>query len=212
MAMLNGLFGSFTGSVGNYVGCRWKGGMYIRSKPTRSANYQPSAAQLAQQQRLALATGFTKTLSPLLRVSFQPDGSNKPGRNRALSRITKQAITGVYPHLSLQYSQVRISEGSLPGAADATALASGAGEVRFQWTPNGGWGTACNSDKALLVVHCPALSQSLYNTAAADRRAGMAAINATAFAGHTVHTWLGFISEDGQLVATSVYTGELVMV
>ncbi len=209
--MYNGLFGPVVGNIGNLVGSSWKGMPYLRTKATRTESYVPTPKQQAQQQRFKLAVAFAQTLTGLLNVSYAPYAIRMTGKNAAISTFLKHAIGGTAPDFHMVYKQVLISQGELPGAVDATAVADGAGGVRFSWTNNGGHGLARHSDKALIAVHCPELNRSLYNTAAADRIAGTATINATAFAGKTVHTWIGFISEDGQLVATSTYTGEMIV-
>jgi hypothetical protein len=207
-----GLFGPVAGNVGNLIGGSWKGIPYIRTKPRRRKGYVPSPAQVAQQQRFKLAVSFAQSLTGLLNVSYAPYAIRMTGKNAAISTFLKYAIGGDAPNFHIVYNQVLISRGELPGAVGATAVTDGSGGVHFSWTNNGGEGLARNSDKALIAVHCPELNQSVYNTAAADRNTGTAIINAAAFTGKTVHTWMGFISEDGKDVASSLYTGSLVIV
>jgi Family of unknown function (DUF6266) len=209
--LYTGLFGPVVGNVGNLIGGTWKGIPYLRTKPRRPDNYEPTPAQRAQQQRFKLATSFAQPLTGLLNVSYAPYAIRMTSKNAAISTFLKYAIEGTAPNFQIAYNRVLISRGDLPGALDATAVAAEGGVVRFSWTNNGGQGMARNSDKALVAVYCPALHQCVYNTAAADRSEGTATINAAAFAGHTVHTWIGFISEDGQLVATSTYTGKMIV-
>ena len=211
MAIINGLFGNFSGSVGNYVGCRWKGGMYVRSRPKPNPNYKPSPAQQAQRRKFALGNQFLQPIAPLLKVSFQPDGSLKAPKNRALSHILKQAIIGTAPDFALDYSRILISQGDLPNAPEATVIATSNGQVQFTWKSTAGIGQASRSDKVVLVVHCPELNQSVYDPAAAKRSAEQVTIEAGAFAGKTIHTWMGFLTEDFRLAANSQYTGELMM-
>jgi len=211
MAIMKGLFGPFSGKVGTMVGAHWRGIPYIRSLPRPRDPNKLTPAQLAQQRKFAMAVGFTKTIGPLLHASFPQYAIKMTGKNCALSWILKQAITGTAPEFTLDYPRILISRGDLPSAVDADVATVGAGVVRFNWTPNGGRQLARNSDKALLVVYCPELNDSVYHTAAADRSAGIAFINAANFTGKAVQTWLGFLSEDGQVAANSVYTGELVI-
>jgi len=49
----------------------------------------------------------------------------------------------------------------------------------------------------------------LYTTGSALRSAGTEVFNATVFAGEVVETYIGFISEDGKDIASSLYTGQL---
>lgn len=208
MAKLNSLFGPFSGKVGTVVGAHWRGIPYVRSLPTPTDPAKRTPAQIAQQRKFALAVDFTKTIGPLLNTAFPQYAIQMTGKNCALSWILKQAITGTAPHFELDYPRILISRGDLPGAADVTATAAGGGAIRFTWTPIDGR----HSDRALLAVYCPELKDSVYHTGAADRIAGMATINAVKFTGKTVHTWLGFISEDGKIASSSMYTGALVVI
>lgn len=211
MAKLNVRTGTLSGKVGNLIYSSWCGIPYTRSRPTPNPDYQPTPAQQAQRLKFSLATRFCGTLTPLLKQAFLSGNSRSTGQNRAISHICKHAISGVAPHLELAYPRIFISRGELPGAPGATATPIANGQVQFRWISTGDRGYSSNSDKALLVIYCPALQQSVYNTAGADRREETATLEAFAFSGHTVHSWLGFLSEDGKLAADSVYTGSFII-
>jgi len=211
MAKLNVLTGTLSGKVGNMIYSTWRGKPYTRSLPKPNPDYQPSPAQQAQRQKFGLAASFTHTLAPLLNKAFLNSKSGKTGKNSALSYICKHAITGVVPHLELDYPRILISHGWLPGTPEASAIPNAGGQTQFRWVSTGDKGYSSNSDKALLAIYCPALQQSVYNTAAADRREETATLDASAFSGHTVHSWLGFLSEDGRMAADSVYTGSFII-
>jgi hypothetical protein len=55
------------------------------------------------------------------------------------------------------------------------------------------------------------MRQCLYSTDAADRSEEAASFDASEFVGKTVQTWIAFISESGKDVATSIYTGEVLV-
>ena len=206
-----GILGGFSGLVGTVVGGNWNGIDYMRSKPTKRSAASYSQAQLDQQQKFSLAVGFTQTLGGLLEQTFRNYAVRKTGRNSAISYLLKNAITGSSPDFTLDYSKVLISRGDLPIAPSAAAALGVANRVNFTWTNNGGDGKAKNNDRAVVVVHCPMLNQSIYSITTATRSAGAASIDASMFNGYTVHTWMGFISEDWKAVANSAYTGTLVI-
>lgn len=206
-----GILGGFSGQVGTVVGSTWNGIEYMRSKPTRRSEVTYSQAQLDQQQKFALAVGFIQTLGSLPDITFHAYAVRQTGRNSAISYLLKNAIEGNSPAFSIDHSKVLISRGNLPMAPGAAAAVGAAGRVNFTWTNNGGDGKARNSDQAIVVVHCPLLNQSVYSLAGATRSAEAASIDAGVFNGYTVHTWIGFLSEDGKLASNSVYTGQLVI-
>ena len=89
----------------------------------------------------------------------------------------------------------------------APAVVSGAGSIlTWSWTDNSGVGIAKPTDKAMLVAYCPALKQCIYTTGSASRSALTDSLNLAAFSGQDVYTWIGFISDNGQDVANSIYT------
>jgi hypothetical protein len=206
-----GILGPISGLVGTVVGGTWRGIDYLRSKPVRSSTATPSQAQLDQQSKFRLVVHFVQTLSGLLEQTFKDYAVKKTGRNSATSYLLKNAVTGASPVFTLNYSQVLISRGDLPGAAGATATAGIDRSVTFSWSDNTGTGKAAETDKAVVVVYSPMLENSIYSVTSATRITGTTSIDTSAFSGQTVHTWMSFLSANGKEVANSVYTGTLVI-
>ena len=212
MGRLNkGILGGFSGVVGTVVGSNWNGIDYMRSKPARRSAASYSQAQRDQQQKFTRAVAFMQTLGNLTDITFHAYAVRQTGRNSAISYLLKNAITGSSPLFSIDYSKVLISRGNLLMPTGVTAVAGTASRVHFSWTNNGGDGKAKNNDRAVVVVHCPILNQSVYSITSATRSAETVSIEVAAFNGYTVHTWIGFLSDDWKLVANSVYTGQLVI-
>lgn len=204
-----GILGGFSGTVGTVVGGRWKGIDYIRSK-SGSRRSASSPKQKVQQARFKLVNSFLQTMAELVKIGFLDFAIGQTGRNHALSYNLENAVTGIYPNLALDFSQVLVTRGSkLPNVANPTATAAGVGAVGFNWQDNSGSGKAGPNDKAILVVYCPALRKTEYTTAGPVRSAGSGSISIPEFSGQQVHTWLSFIAENEKDVATSIYTGML---
>jgi hypothetical protein len=203
-----GILGGFSGTVGNVVGGTWKGIDYMRSKGNRR-NTDPTEKQLSQQIKFGLVMRFLQPMSGLLSTSFRDYAIMKTGINSALSYILKNAITGTYPAYEINYSLALVSRGDLPNAL-GPAVTSGAGSIlTFSWTDNSGVGVAKATDQAILVAYCPTLKQAIYTTVGGLRNALTGDLNVLPFSGEQVETWIGFISEDGNNVATSIFTGEV---
>ena len=96
-------------------------------------------------------------------------------------------------------------------ADDPGAAAVGDGLVKFRWKDNSGIAMSNATDKCIAVVYCPELKRSVYTTAGAERSNCEHTIHAWEFTGKTVETWIGFISAEGDHVATSIYTGLLLV-
>ena len=203
-----GILGGFSGKVGTVIGGNWKGIDYMRSKASRR-NFKASQRQLEQQAKFTIAIRFVQSFSGLAEISFGNFAVRKTGINSALSYTLKNAITGVYPAFSIAYANVLVSRGDMPNVlAPAVTVAAGS-IVTWNWTDNSGVGVARATDKALLVVYCPAFNQCIYSTGGANRSVLTDSLDLSSFSGQDVQTWIGFISEDGQNVASSFYTGML---
>lgn len=140
---------------------------------------------------MALAAAFVRPFAGLLQYSFREGEVVKTGRNCCVS------------------SKVLISGGSLVEAENAVAASTVGGKVAFNWANNSDdSGKAKTTDRAM-VVHCPDGNYTVYTTTGATRSMGTQMLDVPKFSGKQVHTYLGFIAEDGQYIATSIYTGEV---
>jgi hypothetical protein len=203
-----GILGGFSGKVGTVVGGSWKGIDYMRSKGNRS-NFEPTEKQLAQQLKFALIMHFLQPMAGLLNISFRDFAIMMTGINNAFAYNIKNAVTGIYPTFAIDYALALVSRGDLPNAL-APAVTSGAGSLlTFSWTDNSGVGSAKATDQAILVAYCPALRQAVYTTAGGTRSSLTGELNLLPFPGLAVETWIGFISDNGRSVATSIFTGEV---
>lgn len=203
-----GILGGFSGKVGNVVGGTWKGIDYMRSKSNRT-NFNPSQAQLEQQLKFGLSIRFVQSMSGLVEMSFRNYAIKMTGINSALSYTLKNAVAGVYPIYNIVYSDVLVSRGDLPNVL-GPAVVSGVGSlVSFSWTDNSGVGIAKPTDKAILAGYCPAFNQCIYTTGSASRSALTDELNLSTFSGQLVETYIGFVSQDGRNIASSLYTGQV---
>lgn len=203
-----GILGGFSGKVGTVIGANWKGIDYMRSKAVKKPS-NPSFAQMEQQARFGLMMKFLRTFGSLLSTTFHDFANGVTGPNAALSYNLRNAITGIYPALDIDYALVLLSRGNLQNATAPTAIAGAAGKVKFNWTDNSGTGTAQSTDQAILIVYCPATGQSVYNANIATRAAKTATLDVTPFSGKTVQTWIAFIADNGRDVSDSLFTGQV---
>jgi hypothetical protein len=205
-----GILGSFRGRVGTVVGASWKGTDYIKSRNSKSSK-PPTEKQTEQRARFAFVMKFISPIAELYAHTFKDVSAKMTGINSAFRYNYDHALTGTYPAFAMDYSKVLISKGQLHNAINPTASAAGGGIIKFGWGDNSGNAMANADDKSILVVYCRELDQYVYTTTGAARNAGSDSLNVGNFTGKTVETWVGFITADGKDVATSVYTGELVV-
>lgn len=203
-----GILGGFSGKVGSVVGGSWKGIDYMRSMAQRRTTTS-SQRQKEQQMKFGLIARFQQPLANLLAISFKSYAIKMTGANSAMSYNIRNAITGLYPDFVIDYPRVLVSRGDMPNAINPVATAAAGGIVNFTWQNNAGSGKAKDTDKSILVAYCPELSQSIYTDAGAERSVESGSLDLSAFSGLKVETWVGFISDTGNITATSVFAGEV---
>ena len=100
---LKGILGPFSGKIGTVIGSTWNGIEYMRSLP-RPSGKAPTDLQLIQRAKFGLATGFLSPIRAILNVGFKSLAVKQTGFNVATSQVVKEAITGTYPDLEIDYS------------------------------------------------------------------------------------------------------------
>jgi hypothetical protein len=201
-----GILGDFAGKVGTVIGSSWRGVSYMRSLSVFKKTRTPSEKQLEQQMRFGLMTRFLSPVKPLLEIGFKNYAKQQTGYNGALSYNIKNAISGVYPALEVDYAMIMFSRGDLPGAEAASADSSAAATVTFNWTDNTGRGKAKDTDQLMVLVHCPDLQESLASIELAGRSAATAdVVLPSHFSGQEVHLWIAWQSADGKELSGTAY-------
>lgn len=203
----NGILGEFAGKIGTVVGTTWKGKAVMRSRPKVKKNRKFSQTQKEQQAKFAVASGYLQQMNELLSMTFINYTKDKTALNSALSYALNNSMAGVYPDFTINWPLLLISKGKLPQVKSPTAIPV-AGKINYTWLQNSDPGISKPTDRAVLVVICPSLKECAFTTLGGTRSSGAATIEVGNFTGQVVHTYLGFMSENGKLVSNSVYTGQ----
>jgi len=203
-----GILGGFSGKVGTVVGGSWRGIAYMRSLPLKVKNPR-TVEQRSQRTKFATALALLQPTTALLRTGWKLYAQGQSPFNAAMSYTLASAISGQYPDYAIDASKVLVSRGALTPAVNANANAT-ANTVDFSWEDNSGFGSAKQTDKALIAIINPAKAEAVTDSAGAEREKARqsVAIPAT-WAGDSVEVYLGFISEDAKEVANSVYLGNI---
>jgi len=207
----NGILGGFIGTAGNVSGYMRNGRNFIRSR-RRKSSAPMTPKRLAQQQKIKVCNEFTKPFcgTGFFNRTFPAYGHSGTGFNRATSAIMNLAIIGTYPDTAIDYSQVLISKGPLPVAINASVVVNNEG-VLFTWEDNTGTGTAKSNDKVILVAYFPSQHEAIFSIGSALRKDGQALLENRNMKGETAETWIGFLSNNEEDAANSVYAGKVVL-
>ena len=130
-----GIHGNFSGKVGNVVGSSWKGKGVMRIRPASVSNPRTEKQQ-SVRGKFALVGRFTARLSSLIADGFKSYAIGITAHNAAMMYNLKYGLNGVYPDLSLNMNEMKISLGDLPLAMDLSAIKSGDNALQLSWTDN----------------------------------------------------------------------------
>lgn len=205
-----GVLGAFIGKVGPVTGFMRNGKNVIRTS-TSAVKDKHTPLQLAQREKINTCMHFIKAFSGtgFLNKSFPAYGHTGTGYNRAVSALMSRALTGIYPGIQLDYTKVLISKGMLPGAQSAKVVKKANNVLQFSFADNSAVGIAAPGDTAILVAYAPDLQQAIFTLHGGFRKDKKATLNVTALKGHTVETWIGFLSKDGKDASDSVWVGRV---
>lgn len=211
MAKINqGILGPVNGPIGPITTYNRKGQTIARTRRSRG-KHKRTPKRTNQQEKLKICNRFTKLFSGtgFFDKAFSAYGKTNYGYNRVTSALMNQAVVGTYPDLQLSYPKVLISQGMLPGAENAAAVADENGNIHFSFKDNSDTGTASGVDTVIAVAYCEALKQKVFSLNAGLRKDGEAVLNASEFKGYEVETWIGFLSNDEMNASDSVWTGRV---
>jgi hypothetical protein len=209
-----GILGGLSGKVGNVVGASWKGIDYLRSMPTHVSNPNTVGQQITRK-KMILVVGFLKSCTALVRIGFSGYTMKMTAFNAATSLNLRQAITGTFPDLALDYNALQVSRGSLAPAAGAAVASTEEGVVRFSWDDNASDSNASEGDTALVVIYNPATGTAVSKTSGAERIDLLADIAVpNDFRAQEVHCYIGFAdmaklvgTQPKDCISNSVYAG-----
>ena len=206
---MNGVFGGFYGRIGNLVGYTLKGKYVIRKI---GKSYKPlTPGRKANCQKMTLVNEILSPSLPVIRVGFRMAvaGTDKNEYNEAVSYNKKNAIQGVYPNLSLDYTRVLMSMGTLPVAIDPT-LSQTDDKITFSWKVTPEHSGQYASDRAMLVVYFPDLKITCADLSGSKRLEGTHTLQISEeHINERMETYISFVKNNGREVSNSVYAGAL---
>ena len=202
-----GILGGLSGKVGNIVGGSWKGIDYIRIKPSSVANPR-TEGQVNQRNKFTITLEYLQANKDFVKIGYKSFATKKTEFNAAMSYVLNNAVDGIAPNFTIDYSLALLSRGNLSGVLNGSTDLATAGQVSFSWDDNSAEGNANATDKAMVLVYNPSKKESISILDGAVRTAGSQVVNIpSTYAGDTVELFMAFVSADGNVVSNSVYLG-----
>lgn len=205
----NGLLGGFIGTIGNIEGYMFRGKMVCRTKRIKTTK-PPTEKQLASRQKMKLVKEFIGAFIEIVRTGFAYNviGKDHSAYDAAIGWHIKNAITGEYPHQTINYAAVRFSLGPIDPTDLGAMTETNNDQLIFTWKPDHSFLHA--NDRVMLLAYAPALKEAVFTQCGARRSAGTdSLILPVSEWGKdiVVETYLSFITENGIRCMDSIYTG-----
>ena len=202
-----GILGGLSGKVGNIIGGSWKGIDYIRIKPSSVANPR-TEGQVNQRNKFTVTLEYLQATSDFIKIGYKSFAVKKTEFNAAMSYVLNNAVGGVAPNFTIDFTLALLSRGPLSGVLNGTTDLTTAGQVTFDWDDNSAEGNANVTDKSMVLVYNPSKKESISILDGADRTVGSQVVTIpNTYAGDTVELFMAFVSEDGKTVSNRVYLG-----
>lgn len=210
MGKLNdGLFGAFTGRIGNLVGYSLGGVDLVRKRPRRRSKHSATEKQLEQRERFALAIKFLTPITEVVGAYFGKRHKTKSRFNFAVSyNLEHSIVPSVGGGFEINYQKVMISKGDLRGVDSGMITSLPNQELKLDWTDNSGQGSAKDTDVMLVVLYSP--GQDLFHIFNPAALRGQTTVTLTVpgfFRGDEVHIWVAMVTEDRKEASVSSYLG-----
>jgi len=204
-------FGTISGRHGSAVATTTKGGKSILRIFRQSVDAKTDK-QMAQRTKFTFLIAFLGCMRELLNITFKGKG----GFNRAFALAMKNAITGVAPNFSIDFSQLVFSEGSVTRAQEVTATKTADYTVKVNWNVSNisdlVSGGAKANEGVNLIFYNDATKEAMLTENVAIRIVGTAEVVCPDYwAGETIHCWIYFNRADGKLNSTSEYIGTVTL-
>jgi hypothetical protein len=205
----NGMFGPFTGKVGNLVGYYFNGQYIIRSVPAKKSG-KVGIPEKKNRKKLSVVQAWLKPICFFVRVGFKNYGSSTGGYHAAVSYILLNAVAGDYPDLYVDPAKVQVSGGDL-GFPDQVSMVLEPGNLlRFNWTPGTDQGD--DYDQAMLLAYDDHQQFISAKETAAFRLSGTDVLPLQSGKEDTTyHVYIGFVAQDRSRQSHSKYLGKVVI-
>lgn len=205
----DGLFGGFSGRLGNLVGYTLNGKSIIR---TIGHSTKPlTIGRKANCETMTVVNSFLKSNLNFIRTGFRliTAGTDQNFYNAAVSYNKKHAVQGEYPNISMDYTKAMISMGTLL-KADKTQVSQHAEGIEFKWEVPADLLWKHRNDRAMLLIHFPDANVSTAVMSGSRRHLGteLVAIDPN-LTESRMEAYISFINEDGTEISNSVHAGSL---
>lgn len=199
-----GINGPFKGKAGSVIGSSWKKINYIKGLPNKRKS-APTDKQARQQLRFNLLRDFLNPLSKVLKVSLLPLMTKSTGVNAAFRLNFDHVFMEEGEDISLDYSAMQLSHGSLCTAGAEKAWVENDSVVVTWHTKTYGMGGDMD-DIVYALVYCPEINQFFGGEVGKTRQDGKTIVDRIDVRYTSqLHTWIFFVDKLRKRASPTVY-------
>jgi len=205
----DGILGSANGSVGNFIFYELNGQTVVRKKATFKD--KPSAAQLNARGSMKTLMNLFTRIKPFIKMGYinQSRGTVKSYFNLAMSYNLKQAMKQEDVGYVIDYTKLKLSEGTIKLAEQATVALNASG-LLFNWYVDPKLNWTSQNDQAMMMAYFPEENTGIYQTSGARRMTGKDILPLPgSYLDKQMEVYLAFVSDDRLSVSDSQYLGSI---
>lgn len=205
-----GILGPVSGTVGPVTFGTWLGISYVKKKKVKGKRSAPrSEGQVANQEKMKFLNIQLMPFHPYVDIGFKNLAIQKTALSAAYSFNFHNAIRGVHPNLSLDYSKMVISLGDLPGLVNPQITLIEPDKLKIDWEDNP-HPLAEYDDLLMLVLYSPDLHKSDGFIGGIKRNAKTTVYTFhPSLIGKSLEVYIGLVSSNGKKIGNSVYMGRV---
>ena len=203
-------FRILTGLIGPMIVSTWKGIIYTRARPRKTeVKKKGTPGQIAARGRFGYLVHFLRPFHSYLMIGFSNKAVGKTEINAAFTSNYRRTLTGVYPDLSIDYSQLLLSTGKLPGLFEVSLSCNAEGLMEMSWKAEANQ-PGKYDDHLLLVIYSEFHKATDGFIGNASRRDGYCSFPVRKeMQKGRIHLYVGLTSQNRRFASDSQYLGVL---
>ncbi|MFP5080852.1 DUF6266 family protein [Pedobacter sp. JCM 36344] len=191
-----GVLGGFRNKAGAVVGSYWRTLDVIKGLP-RISGKAPTQSQIDQRAKFKLVASYFAWIADLISVGYKALSKIDTPMNVAVSYHLREAIVGIAPNFSLDYTKVMFSQGRLKLPYSNGVTSNVVAEIDFAWSTEVEKKTTykLGNDMLSILVYNPTRFEFVTLHSVVERSAGTYTLSLPAeFSGDAVHCYIAFNS------------------
>lgn len=202
----------WSGKVGSQVYSQHKDRETTVSEAPAASTKPPTEPQSAVRQGCSLCSYYLPPLKEFVKVGSWAKGKPKGQTpwNEMVKYARNNAIKGEYPNQYLDFSELRITQGTMLPPQDATVQLTEKG-FAFAWNPENITDEDHYTDQVMVMAYFPELKTTCSKMSCTERHRGEYLLHLDGIKrGYTAEIYIGFVTDDRSRISNSVYLGQLI--